>query len=120
MRRTPAYNRRYFLKHAGLGAAAASISGCLEAPEMSTIEDGDNLREACDRADRTMWDAPEVEAIPGLDAEVGDVVVVRPDHPDAPVLVVKRRGTEALALIEEHRGRLWSRQKDAGEVASHV
>ena len=51
-----------------------------------------------------MGDALVVRAIPELGAEQGDVLVVRPDNARAPVLVVKRKGgANALALVEEYR-----------------
>ena len=63
-----------------------------------------------------MWDALVVFAIPELGAEPADTILVRPEHPEYPVLVVKRHGAGALALIHEHRRRLWSRDEDAGNV----
>ncbi len=62
-----------------------------------------------------MWDAIVTSPIPELGAEPDDIVIVRPEHPEYPVLVVHRYGPEALILIRNHRRCLWSRQKDAGK-----
>ena len=56
-------------------------------------------------SDRTSWDALITEAIPELGAEPDDIIIVRPEHPEYPVLVVKRYGSEAMALIREHHFR---------------
>ena len=56
-------------------------------------------------SDRASWDALITEAIPELGAEPDDIIIVRPEHPEYPVLVVKRYGPEAMALIQEHHFR---------------
>ena len=71
-------------------------------------------------AESGQWDARVIEHIPELNAEPDDIIIVRPEHPEYPVLVVHRFGPEALAVIEEHRHCLSGRHDHTGEEALHV
>lgn len=41
-------------------------------------------------------------AVPELSIEVGDIITIRPDHPENPFLVTKRLSRGALPSVLEH------------------